>query len=201
MYQSEWTNKPVLHLLPHWNWNEGQTVDVWAYSNAEEVELFLNGKSLGTKRKSADELHFMWRVPYQSGELKAISRTKGKEILTKTIKTAGEVAKIQLTADRKNINADGKDLSFITVTLLDKHGNIVPKAHNLVKFELTGVGEIVGVDNGLQTSLESFKASERKAYNGQCLVVIQSKKTVGKMVLKARTEGVSEMATLDIMAK
>lgn len=201
LYQSEWTNKPVLHLFPHWNWKAGQIVDVWAYSNADEVELFLNGKSLGTKRKGADDLHFMWRVPYEKGELKAISRSKGKEILTKTIKTAGEVAKIQLTADRKSIKADGKDLSFITVTLLDKEGNIVPKAHNLVKFELVGAGEIAGVDNGLQTSLESFKASERKAYNGQCLVVIQSKKTAGKIILKARTEGVTDIALLEIMTK
>ena len=121
--------------------------------------------------------------------------------MTKTIKTAGEVAKIQLTADRKSIQADGKDLSFITITLLDKEGNIVPKAHNLVKFELVGAGEIVGVDNGLQTSLESFKASERKAYNGQCLVVIQSKKTAGKIILKARTEGGDEVALLEILAK
>ncbi len=201
LYQSEWTNKPVLHLFPHWNWTEGQTVDVWAYSNAEEVELFLNGKSLGKKQKAKDDLHFQWRVPFQKGELKAISRTKGKDILTETIKTAGEVAKIQLTADRKNIKPDGKDLSFITIVLLDKDGNIVPKANNLIKFELVGLGDIVGVDNGLQTSLESFKASERKAYNGQCLVVIQSKKTAGKVVLKARTEGVAEAAMLEIISK
>lgn len=189
MYQSEWTNKPVLHLLPHWNWTAGQTIDVWAYSNAEEVELFLNGKSLGTKRKAADEFHFMWRVLYQAGELKAISRTNGKEILTEIVKTAGEVAKIQLSADRKNIKNDGKDLSFITVTLKDKDGQTVPKANNLIKFELVGAGDIVGVDNGLQTSMESFKGKERQAFNGQCLVVIQSRKTTGKLVLKATTEG------------
>ncbi|HKO81924.1 MAG TPA: glycoside hydrolase family 2 TIM barrel-domain containing protein, partial [Chitinophagaceae bacterium] len=121
MYQSEWTTKPVLHIFPHWNWPPGKTVDVWAYyNNADEVELFLNGRSLGIKKKMNDELHVMWRVPFQAGTLKAVSRKNGKTVLTKEIKTAGTPYKIELIADRKTIKPDGKDLSFVTVRVLDK---------------------------------------------------------------------------------
>ena len=121
MYQSEWTNKPVLHIFPHWNWAPGKTIDIWAYyNNADEVELFLNDKSLGVKKKTGDDLHLMWRLKFEPGTLKAISRKNGKIVLTKEIHTAGAPAKIELIADRKNIKADGNDLSFITVKILDK---------------------------------------------------------------------------------
>jgi beta-galactosidase len=172
MYQSEWTDKTMLYIFPHWNWKQGDTVDVWAYYNhANEVELFLNGKSLGTRKKQNDDLHVMWRVPFATGILKAVSKKDGKIVLTKEIKTAGQPAKIILTADRKNIKADGNDLSFVTVKVVDKDGNIVPDADNQVKFSISGYGFIAGVDNGSQTSMESFKASERKAFNGLCLAV------------------------------
>lgn len=190
MYQSEWTNKPVLHIFPHWNWKEGQVVDVWAYyNNADEVELFLNGKSLGTKRKEGDDLHVFWRVPFETGELKAVSRKSGKEVLTKTLATAGAPAKIILEADRSQIKADGKDLSFVTVKVVDKEGRIVPYADNKINFELKGPGEIAGVDNGCQTSLEPFKANYRKAFNGLCLAIIQSKTEAVEITLKASSEG------------
>jgi beta-galactosidase len=137
MYQSEWTNKTVLHIFPYWNWTPGQLIDVWAYyGNADEVELYLNGKSLGVKKKVGDDLHVMWRVPYEPGTLKAISRKDGKVVLTREIHTAGAPAKIELSADRKVISADGKDLSYITVKILDKDGNVVPNADNLVKFKI-----------------------------------------------------------------
>ena len=131
MYQSEWANKPVLHIFPHWNHEAGKIIDVWAYyNNADEVELFLNGKSLGTRKKLNDDLHVMWRVPFEPGALKAISRKNGKTVLIKEIKTAGKPAKIELTADRKIIKADGKDLSFITARILDKDGNLeIGRAH------------------------------------------------------------------------
>jgi len=128
MYQSEWTKKDVLHVFPHWNWTEGQTIDIWAYSNAEEVELFLNNKSLGVKKKQGDDLHLMWKVPFTPGALKAISRTGGKEILVKEVKTAGAPAKLVVTADRSTIIADGTDLSFLTVDVVDENGVIVPNA-------------------------------------------------------------------------
>jgi beta-galactosidase len=190
MYQSEWTNKPVLHIFPHWNWTPGKVVDVWAYyNNADEVELFLNGKSLGIRKKQGDSLHVMWRIPFEPGTLKAVSRSKGKTVLTKEIKTAGKPAKIMLTADRNTIKADGTDLSFVTVKILDAEGNLVPDADNLVKFTLKGEGFIAGVDNGLQTSMEPFKASYRKAFNGLCLAIIQSKEKAGQILLKATSAG------------
>ncbi len=196
MYQSEWTHKPVLHLFPHWNWKEGQTIDVWAYSNCEEVELFLNGISLGTKKKNADDLHLMWRLTYSPGTLKAIGRSGGKKILTQEIKTAGVPAKIVLETDRSIITADGKDLSFVTVKVLDAQGTLVPHANNLIHFDVAGEGKIIGVDNGLQTSDESFKSDKRKAYNGLCLAVIQSTEKAGRIILRATSEGMKEVTTI-----
>ncbi|GGZ34406.1 beta-galactosidase [Echinicola pacifica] len=189
MYQSEWTDKPVLHVFPHWNWEEGQTVDVWAYySQADEVELFLNGESLGVRQKEGDDLHIMWRVPYEEGTLKAVSRKAGKTILEKEIRTAGEAQKVQLSPDRKSLKADGKDLSFITVSIHDMEGNLVPKASDKVSFEIQGEGTIVGVDNGYQASMEPFKANYRQAYNGKCLVIVQTNEKAGRITLTARAE-------------
>lgn len=201
MYQSEWTNKSVLHILPHWNWKQGDIVDVWAYyNNADEVELFLNGKSVGIRKKEGDALHVMWRLPFQSGTIKAISRKNGKVVLMKEVSTAGPAYKIELTADRKIIAAGGDDLSFITVKVLDKNGNLVPDAANLVQFELTGAGSIAGVDNGNQTSMESFKDNKRKAFNGLCLAVIKSGHTKGNIGLKATAVGL-QPAQVNITAK
>jgi beta-galactosidase len=190
LYQSEWTNKPVLHLLPHWNWRPGQTVDVWAYySQADEVELFLNGKSLGVKKKGTNDLHVMWRVPYVTGTLQAISRKAGQTVLTSTVKTAGPAAKIELITDRNKLRADAKDLSFVTVRVLDASGNLVPDAANLVKFSVSGPGFVAGVDNGYQASMESFKAPERKAYNGMALAIIQTTDKAGTITVRATAEG------------
>lgn len=200
MYQSEWTTKPVLHVFPHWNWKPGQLVDVWVYSNAQEVELFLNGKSLGTKSKVGDELHLMWRIPFEAGTIKAVSRTNGKVVITKELKTAGAPAKIVLSADRSSIKADGRDLSYIKVSVTDKDGNLVPNADNLVNFKLTGDGAIVGVDNGSPISMESFKDNKRKAFHGLCLAVLQSAEKAGKLVLTATSEGL-EPASVTITTK
>jgi beta-galactosidase len=189
MYQSEWTNKPVLHIFPHWNWKQGEVIDVWAYSNCQEVELFLNGKSLGTKHKIGDELHLAWRLPFAPGTLKAIARTNGKEILTQEVKTAGKPARIILSADRITIKAGANDLAFVTVKIVDSEGVMVPNADNLVKFDLAGDASIVGVDNGNPISHESFKANFRKAFNGLCLAVIQGKDKAGKIELTATAEG------------
>lgn len=199
MYQSEWTNKPVLHLLPHWNWEPGQSVDVWAYySQADEVELYLNEKSLGKKTKQNDDLHVLWKVDFAPGTLKAVLRKNGKDILTKEVKTAGKATKIELIADRKAIKADGKDLSFITVRILDEAGNVVPNADNLVDFEVEGNGFIAGVDNGFQASIEPFKASFRKAFHGLCLAILQSTEKAGSIRLTAKSSG---LASAVIMVK
>ncbi len=194
MYQSEWTNKPVLHIFPHWNWKAGQVIDIWAYSNAEEVELFLNDKSLGTKRKVGDDLHLSWKASFEPGTLKAVSRTGGKIVLTKEIKTAGKPARILLEADRSNIQADGRDLAFIKVTIVDKDGIVVPTADNRVQFQIDGAGTLAGVDNGDPISHESFKADNRKAMNGLCLAIIRSSEKAGKITVTATSEGFEKFA-------
>jgi beta-galactosidase len=186
MYQSEWTNKPVLHIFPHWNWKPNQEVDVWAYYNqADEVELFLNGKSLGIKSKQNDDLHIFWRVKFEPGTIKAISRKDGKVVLEKEIHTAGEAAQLGLTADKKIINNDGYDLVYVSVSVEDKEGNLVPNAADLIQFEISGGGKLVGVDNGYQAGLDSFKANSCKVYNGKCIAIIQSNGKKEKIQLKA----------------
>jgi len=192
MYKSEWTNQDVLHIFPHWNWKVGDVIDIWAYTNCDEVELFLNGKSLGKKSKVGDELHLVWKVPFSEGTLKAVGKKNGKEILTKEINTAGAPAKLVLEADRNIITADGVDLSFVTVKVLDANNNVVPYADNLVNFDITGEGKIVGVDNGCQTNLQSFKEKYINAFNGKCLVVIQSTEKQGKIKLSATSDKLLE---------
>ncbi|MEO6230535.1 MAG: sugar-binding domain-containing protein [Ferruginibacter sp.] len=190
MYQSEWTNKPVLHIFPHWNWTPGKLVDVWAYyNNADEVELFLNGKSLGVRKKTNDDLHVMWRIPFKAGTLTAISRKNEKIVLTKSIKTAGSPYKIKLTADRNMIHANGKDLSFITARVLDKDGNIVPDANNILKFSTTGPIHIAGTDNGYQADTLSLKSPLRKAWKGLALAIIQSSLKKGHSTLTVTSPG------------
>lgn len=190
MYQSQWTSKPVLHIFPHWNWKKGDTIDVWAYySFADEVELYLNGRSLGKRKKSDDKLHVMWRVPYSPGTLKAISRKNGKAILIKEIRTAGQPARIELTADRKLIRADGKDLAFITARVIDKNGNTVPGADNLIRFSVSGNGIIAGTDNGYQADTVSLKSLERKCWKGMAIAIIQSTEKKGNITLNADSAG------------
>ena len=198
MYKSEWTNQPVLHILPHWNWTAGETVDVWAYySQADEVELFINGKSQGVKKKTGEDLHVWWRVKYEPGVLKAISRKNGKTVLTQEVHTAGKAARIQLLADRPVIRQGGEDLSFVTVKITDAAGNLVPDAANDVHFVLQGDALIAGVDNGSETSLEPFKADHHTAFNGLALAVIKSKEKKGKVKLTASAEGL-QPASIEI---
>jgi beta-galactosidase len=193
MYQSEWRQDlNVLHLFPHWNWQPGQTVDLWAYyNNADEVELFVNGVSQGVKSKDDDHLHVWWRVTYQPGEVKAVSRKDGKVVAEQTIKTAGEPAAIRLTADRSEIKADGYDLSYITVEVVDKAGNLCPWADNNVKFEVSGAGVNVGVDNGSPISMERFKADNRNAFYGKALLIVQSDGTEGEIRVNATSNGLN----------
>mgnify|MGYP000310209115 FL=1 len=193
MYQSEWTDTPVLHLFPHWNWKKGETVDVWAYYNrADEVELFLNGESLGVKSKPDDAFHVCWRVPFTPGTLKAVSRRDGKEVLTREIRTAGEPARIMLIPDRSALHADGTDLSFVTVEIQDKDGNLVPYADNLLRLTVGGDGFIAGTDNGDQNDPVSLKKPERHAFYGKAMAVIQNTGKAGTIRLKATAEGLPD---------
>ncbi|MRX46681.1 glycoside hydrolase family 2 TIM barrel-domain containing protein [Pedobacter puniceum] len=190
MYQSEWTNKPVLHLLPHWNWQAGKVVDVWAYYNqADEVELFLNGKSLGKKAKTTDELHVSWKVPFEAGTLKAISYLNGKVVLEKEIRTAGAPHHIVLNVDRNKLNADGNDLAFVTATLVDEAGTIIPDADNLIKFTISGAGQIAGTDNGYQADLSSLSKPNRKLWKGKALAIVKASQHAGNIVLTAEADG------------
>lgn len=201
LYQSEWSNKQVLHLFPHWNWTAGQDVDMWCfYNQADEVELFVNGKSQGVKAKDENHLHVVWRVKYEPGSVKVVARKDGKVVGEKEIRTAGEPKKIRLTSDRNTLNADGKDLSFVTVEIVDAEGNLCPLADNLVHFEVEGNLFIAGVDNGSQTSMERFKDNKRKAFNGKCLVVLQNDGKTGAARLKAVAEGLED-AVVEIVSE
>jgi beta-galactosidase len=199
LYQSQWTDKPMVHILPHWNWQgfEGREIPVWCYSNCESVELFLNGKSLGEKNFSdTKDLHVAWKVPYAAGMLKAIAKNNGKKICEDEIQTAGAPAMIVLTPDRIKINADGDDLSNIKIEIVDKEGRVCPNADNLVKFKIKGEGVIAGVGNGNPVSHEYFKANKRKAFHGLCLAVIQSKGERGTIHFSAESEGLQAAEVL-----
>ena len=173
MYQSEWTDQPVLHLFPHWNWLEGQEIDMWCYYNhADEVELFVNGKSQGIRRKmDGHQYHVMWRVKYESGEVKVVARKAGKQVREQVIKTAGQPDHIQLSIDYR-----GKTTTFVKAEVVDKDGNRCPWAENQVFFESDA--EIIGVDNGCQTSMERFKDTKRKAFFGRCFAVVNGHGTL-----------------------
>jgi beta-galactosidase len=201
LYKSAWTNEPVLHIMPHWNWKDGQEIDVISYySQADEVELYINGVSQGKKSKQGQDMKVMWRLKYTPGELKAVSRKNGKTVLEKVIRTAGPAAKLELTADRSTINADGKDLSFVTVRVLDKDGNLVPDADHLINFKIAGAAEITAVDNGSPISHESFKDEHRKAFNGLALAIIKAGKEASKATLTASSEGLKD-AVIELQVK
>ena len=179
MYQSEWTNRPVLHLFPHWNWLDGEQIDMWCYYNqADEVELYINGKSQGVRRKAdSHQYHVMWRVTFEPGEVKVVARKDGKEVRQQTIHTAGQPHHFQLSIDYQ-----GKNTTFVKVEVVDENGNRCPWAENQVFFDTDAT--IIGVDNGNQTSLERFKDNKRKAFFGRCFVVLD-----GHGTLKAKSYG------------
>jgi beta-galactosidase len=190
MYQSEWTTKPVLHIFPHWNWEPGKVVDVWAYyNNADEVELFLNGKSLGTRKKTGEDLHVMWRVPFSPGTLKAVSRKNGATVLVKEIKTAGHPYKLEISADSQHIRTGKNDLCFITARVVDKNGIPVPTANNSLRFSISGGATIAGTDNGYQADTSSLVSKQRKAWKGQALVIVRSAPKKGNSTLTVTSPG------------
>jgi len=201
LYQSQWTDKPVIHLLPHWNWKgfEGKEIPVWCFTNAESVELFVNGKSLGSKDfKNSKSLHLEWKAPYEPGVLKAVGR-KGGQTIVDEVRTAGEPARLVVRPDRKRIAADGEDLSYVEIRVVDKDGNLCPNADNQIAFGIEGPGAIVGVDNGDPTSHEPLKAAKHKAFHGLCLAVIEAARTPGEIRLTATAQGLpSEPAAITV---
>lgn len=202
LYQSEWTNKPVLHVFPHWNWIEGQAIDLWCYYNqADEVELFINGKSQGVRKKSNEhEYHVAWHVTYEPGEVRVVARKNGKQVNEKTIRTAGAPHHIRLTPNHNVLKANGRSLSFVTVEVVDKEGNLCPWADQNIQFTLTGEGKIAGVDNGSPFSLERFQANSRHAFFGKCMVVVQAGKAPS--VIKLTAKGVDlQPQTIEIKSE
>jgi beta-galactosidase len=216
LYQSVWTREPMVHVLPHWNWagREGQTIPVVVYTNCAEVELSLNGKSLGRKTRGAepmelpvatsvnDALQFkskyrlMWTVPYEAGSLRAVGLADGKPVATTETRTAGAPARVTLTPDRATIAADGSDLSFVTVRVEDKDGNLCPNADNLVRFKIEGAGRIAAVDNGNPATVEPFQADYRKAFNGLALLILRSQRgQAGRIGVTATADGLSPAQT------
>jgi beta-galactosidase len=196
LYQARWRpDLPMAHILPHWNWPErvGLVTPVHVYSSGDEAELFLNGRSLGRKTRGPLEYRFRWDdVVYQPGELKVVAYRKGAKWAEAVQRTTGPAIKLALAADRAVLRADGSDLAFVTVTVADKDGLLVPRSKNAVKFSLTGPGEIIATDNGDATSLESFQAPERKAFNGLALVIIRTKAgTSGALTLRAESAGLA----------
>jgi beta-galactosidase len=194
LYQSHWRpDFPMAHILPHWNWpgREGQITPVHVYTSGDEAELFLNGKSLGKKTKGAFEYRLRWDdVVYQPGELKVVAYKHGKKWATDTVKTTGPAAKLALQPDRGQITADGQDLSFISVNITDAAGLTVPRSKNMIRFSITGPGEIIAVDNGDATSHEPFQATNHSAFNGKALAIVRSKPGLsGLIVLKAEADG------------
>lgn len=216
IYRSFWTTTPTVHLFPHWNWSghEGEKIPVMVYTNAPEVELFLNGKSLGRKRLGVDtwempvnrkisktgfitsRFRLVWDVPYAPGELRAVGYKDGKEFAVDQVKTASAPARIVLTPGRKTIRAGADDLSFVTVRVEDKDGNLCPMADNLLKFQLSGPGSIAAVDNGNAASVEPFQADYRKAFNGLALLIVRSSPDkTGRVSVSATADGLSSGQT------
>ena len=177
LYQAHWRpDFPMAHILPHWTWPErvGQVTPVHVFTSGDEGELFFNGKSLGRKKKESYEYRIRWDdVVYQPGTLKVVAYKNGKPWATDEVTTAAEPAKLKLEPDRDKIRADGKDLSFVTVTVTDKAGLTAPRANNRIHFDIEGPGEIVVTDNGDPTSFELFQSHDCKAFNGRCLVIVR----------------------------
>lgn len=190
LYRSEWTNEPVLHVFPHWNHRVGDTVDVWAYyGQAEDVELSLNGRSLGRRSKTDSTLHVSWRISYQPGVLTAVSRKHDQEVLRREVRTAGKAVAIRLSADRSILKADGRDLSFVKAELVDARGTVVPDGDRMIRFSVQGAGRLVGTDNGYQADTTRLTSPERMSWKGLALGVVEAGDKQGNITVAASVDG------------
>jgi beta-galactosidase len=189
-YKAWWTKEPVLHLFPHWDWHgrEGDEIPVWVHSNLDEVELFVNGQSVGSQ-KVPHLGHVEWKVKYAPGFIEARGSKDGKVVLTEKRETTGPTVAIRLTADRTEIDADGADVAILKVEALDKEGRPVPTAGNLIGFKVTGAGSLIGVGNGDPNCQESDKEPKRSLFNGLAQVIVQSTKWPGEIHIEAAKEG------------
>jgi len=215
-YQSQWTNTPVLHMFPHWNWKgrEGQIIPVTCFTNCDTVELFVNGTSWGVKGyefprvgmelrwgnlperartlRTTGDLHLSWDVPYHPGTIKMVGTINGRTAASAEIATTGEPARLEASLDREAILADGRDLVHLTIQVLDDQGRVVPTATNPVTLSLDGVGKLIGMDNGDPRSHEDFRSNCRKAFNGMCLAIVQSNGKEGQIQMKVSSPSIQE---------
>ena len=187
-YKAWWGSEPVVHLFPHWNWDEreGEPISVWVHSNLDSVELFLNGKSQGSQKVQPFK-HLEWKVNYEPGVIEARGMKDGKIVVTEKRETTGDPVALRLTADRTEINADGEDLAILRVEGLDQDGRPVPTANNLISFNVTGEGRLIGVGNGDPNCQESDKESKRSLFNGLAQVIVQASRTPGTITVEAYT--------------
>jgi beta-galactosidase len=195
-YKAWWTKQPVLHLFPHWNWEgrEGDEIPVWVHSNLDEVELLLNGKSLG--RKKVPRLgHVEWKVRYEPGTITAHGWKDGKLLLTEERTTTGPAVSLQLTAERTEIDADGEDVGVLTVSAVDSQGRAVPTADDMVDFKVTGEGALIGVGNGDSNCQESDKEPRRSLFSGLAQAIVQATKTAGTIEIVASTKARNSSVT------
>lgn len=194
-YKSWWQDEPVLHLFPHWNWagKEGQPIDVRVFSNCDEVELIVNGISRGRQAMPRNS-HLAWQVEYQPGKIEAVGFNKSREVLRSVRITTGEPYAIKLESDRETLRADGEDVASVAISVVDRAGNVVPTANNLLLFDVKGDGEIIGVGNGDPSCHDSDKAHSRGAFNGLAMVLVQSKLYAGAVKLRVTSEGLKAAA-------
>jgi beta-galactosidase len=220
-YQSQWTKKPMVHLFPHWNWagHEGQVISVIAYTNCDTVELFLNGKSFGKKSyifpqqghtkawnayalpyiaPTTSDLHLTWDVPYEAGILKVVGKKNGK-IVTEEVHTTSKPAAIRLSADEKELSADGWDVVNVKVEITDENGLTVPDANNRIEFKVEGEGTLIGTDNGNPQDKTPMKSKQRNVYNGLALAVIQSTEKSGDILITASSANLED-AVLQVVS-
>jgi beta-galactosidase len=195
LYQSRWrSNLKMAHILPHWNWPDrvGELTPIHVFTSGDEAELFLNGKSLGRKKKGQYEYRLRWNdVLYEPGEVHVVTYRNGTEWATDTVRTTGAAAGLQLTADRVEIAADGEDLSFITLEIVDEKGDVVRDANTAVTFSVSGPGQIVATDNGNPADLTPFPSLERKAFSGLALAIVKGKiREPGSITVTAVAAGV-----------
>ncbi len=188
-YQSKWNaaGPTMVHIVPmDWtSWTAGQAVTVWAYTNADSVELFLNGTSLGSKNMSGTTAHLQWSVPFATGTLEAKATKGGAVVATDTVKTAGAAAKLALSPDRATIKADGGDLAYVEVDIVDAQGVVAPKANNTIAVSVTGPGTLVGLDAGDSTNHDSYKGTSHAAFSGKLMAIVRSTTTAGTITVTA----------------
>lgn len=217
-YQSQWTQKPMLHLYPHWNWKgrEGEVIPITCYTNCDTVELFVNGKSFGTKGyafprlgmteeyghfparahklRTTDDLHLSWDVPYAPGTLKAVGVKNGAVVCTTEVSTTGAPAALMISCDRSTLRANRRDVAHLTIAVVDTNGRIVPLADNQISFHIKGKATLIGVDNGNPGSHARYKAPRRRAFAGLCLAIVQSTQRAGTIHITATSPGLRTAA-------